>query len=235
MAMWCRAGARSRKSAPPDAPPARTCISRCVSAAAPRIPPSSCSRPTRPARRPRAASSLESRVLQGFGRARARCAPSMMAKFLEFLRRITEVLWRIPARLFGSRNERLLKTYAGTVAEINRLEPEIAALSDAALAGKTNELKKRHADGATLDELLPEAFAVVREASKRTLRMRHFDVQLLGGMVLHNGKIAEMKTGEGKTLVATLPAYLNALTGRGVHIVTVNDYLARRDAEWTGK
>src|SRR5678810_60184 len=107
--------------------------------------------------------------------------------------------------------------------------------SDPELRGKTAELKKRHADGATLDELLPEAFAVVREASKRTLRMRHFDVQMVGGMVLHNGKIAEMKTGEGKTLVATLPAYLNALSGKGVHIVTVNDYLARRDAEWMGK
>jgi preprotein translocase subunit SecA len=159
----------------------------------------------------------------------------MMAKFLHFLRRILEILWRIPTRLFGSRNERLLKQYAGSVAAINALEPQMAALSDGALAGKTNELKKRYAAGATLDELLPEAFAVVREASKRTLRMRHFDVQLLGGMVLNAGKIAEMKTGEGKTLVATLPAYLNALTGKGVHIVTVNDYLARRDAEWMGK
>jgi len=159
----------------------------------------------------------------------------MMAKFLHFLRQILEILWRIPTRLFGSRNERLLKQYAGNVAAINALEPQMAALSDGALAGKTNELKKRYAAGATLDELLPEAFAVVREASKRTLRMRHFDVQLLGGMVLNAGKIAEMKTGEGKTLVATLPAYLNALTGKGVHIVTVNDYLARRDAEWMGK
>src|SRR5678810_1023106 len=107
--------------------------------------------------------------------------------------------------------------------------------SDPELRGKTAELKKRHADGATLDELLPEAFAVVREASKRTLRMRHFDVQMRGGMVLHNGKISEMKTGEGKTLVATLPAYLNTLGGKSVHIVAVNDYLARRDAEWMGK
>ena len=130
-------------------------------------------------------------------------------------------------KIFGSRNERLLKHYSRTVAAINALEPAIAALSDGALAGKTNELKRRHAEGATLDELLPEAFAVVREAAKRTLRMRHFDVQLQGGMVLHDGKISEMKTGEGKTLVATLPAYLNALTGKGVHIVTVNDYLAR--------
>ena len=159
----------------------------------------------------------------------------MMAKTTEFLRESLEVLWRLPARVFGSRNERLLKQYAGSVSQINALEPQIAALSDAALAGKTNELKKRHAEGATLEELLPEAFAVVREAAKRSLRMRHFDVQLVGGMVLHSGKIAEMKTGEGKTLVATLPAYLNALTGKGVHIVTVNDYLARRDAEWMGK
>jgi preprotein translocase subunit SecA len=159
----------------------------------------------------------------------------MSARILHVLRRLFEVLWSIPTRMFGSRNERLLKQYSRAVAQTNALEPEIAALSDSALAGKTNELRKRYADGATLDELLPEAFAVVREAAKRTLRMRHFDVQLLGGMVLHYGKIAEMKTGEGKTLVATLPAYLNALTGKSVHIVTVNDYLAKRDAEWMGK
>jgi preprotein translocase subunit SecA len=158
-----------------------------------------------------------------------------MVKFLQFLRRVAEILWRVPTRVFGSRNERLLKHYGHTVAQINALEPQIAALSDAALADKTGELRKRYAEGAALDELLPEAFAVVREAAKRTLRMRHFDVQLLGGMVLHAGKIAEMKTGEGKTLVATLPGYLNALTGKGVHIVTVNDYLAKRDAEWMGK
>ncbi len=138
-------------------------------------------------------------------------------------------------KIFGSRNDRLLKQYSRTVAEINALEPGLAALTDTELRGKTDELKRRCADGATLDELLPEAFAVVREAAKRALRMRHFDVQLLGGMVLHYGKIAEMKTGEGKTLVATLPAYLNALTGKSVHIVTVNDYLANRDAEWMGK
>ncbi|HVS61937.1 MAG TPA: preprotein translocase subunit SecA [Thermoanaerobaculia bacterium] len=144
---------------------------------------------------------------------------------------ITNVLTKI----FGSRNDRLLKQYSGAVAQINALEPGLAKLSDPELRGKTEELKKRHAEGATLDELLPEAFAVVREAAKRTLRMRHFDVQLLGGMVLHYGKIAEMKTGEGKTLVATLPVYLNALAGNGVHVVTVNDYLARRDAEWMGE
>src|SRR5688572_8062086 len=159
----------------------------------------------------------------------------MIARILHFLRQVFEFLWRIPTRLFGSRNERLLKHYSHTVVEINALEPAMVALSDAQLREKTDELRKRYADGATLDQLLPEAFAVVREASKRTVRMRHFDVQLLGGMVLHNGKIAEMKTGEGKTLVATLPAYLNALTGKGVHIVTVNDYLANRDAEWMGK
>src|SRR5436190_1500019 len=159
----------------------------------------------------------------------------MMAKTAEILRSSFEALWRVPTRLFGSRNERLLKTFAGAVARINAFEPQIAALSDDALRAKTGELKQRHADGATLEELLPEAFAVVREAAKRTVRMRHFDVQLVGGIVLHNGKIAEMKTGEGKTLVATLPGYLNALTGKGVHIVTVNDYLATRDAEWMGK
>src|SRR5881227_2179841 len=159
----------------------------------------------------------------------------MIAQILSFLRRVFEVIWRIPTRLFGSRNERLLKQYSHAVAQTNALEPQIAALSDAALADKTIELRKRCADGASLEELLPEAFAVVREAAKRTVRMRHFDVQLLGGMVLHYGKIAEMKTGEGKTLVATLPAYLNALAGRGVHIVTVNDYLAQRDADWMGR
>ncbi|MBX6392873.1 MAG: preprotein translocase subunit SecA, partial [Burkholderiales bacterium] len=129
----------------------------------------------------------------------------------------------------------LIKKYRKTVARINALEPQISALSDAELAAKTGEFKARYAAGETLDQLLPEAFAVVREAGKRVLKMRHFDVQLIGGMVLHDGKIAEMRTGEGKTLVATLPAYLNALTGKGVHIVTVNDYLASRDAEWMGK
>jgi len=145
------------------------------------------------------------------------------------------MIGNVLTKIFGSRNERLLKQYSRTVAEINAFEPALAALSDAELRAKTPALKERYAAGTALDELLPEAFAVVREASKRTLRMRHFDVQMLGGMVLHNGKIAEMKTGEGKTLVATLPAYLNALTGKGVHIVTVNDYLANRDAEWMGK
>src|SRR5689334_10807407 len=138
-------------------------------------------------------------------------------------------------KIFGSRNDRLLKAYSRTVVRINALEPEMAKLSDGALKGKTGEFKKRIAEGATLEDLLPEAFAVVRETAKRTLRMRHFDMQLVGGMVLNDGKIAEMKTGEGKTLVATLPAYLNALNGRGVHLVTVNDYLATRDAEWMGR
>ncbi|RDV82122.1 preprotein translocase subunit SecA [Ammonifex thiophilus] len=132
-------------------------------------------------------------------------------------------------------NAREIKRLRGMVARINELEPEVQKLSDEELAAKTQEFKERLARGATLDELLYEAFAVVRETARRVLGMRHFDVQLMGGIVLHQGRIAEMKTGEGKTLVATLPAYLNALTGRGVHIVTVNDYLARRDAEWMGQ
>jgi preprotein translocase subunit SecA len=138
-------------------------------------------------------------------------------------------------KIFGSRNDRLIKQYSVVVRQINALEAGMHALSDDALRGKTVELKARVAAGETLDALLPEAFAVVREASIRTLGMRHFDVQLVGGMVLHYGKIAEMRTGEGKTLVATLPAYLNALAGNGVHIITVNDYLASRDAEWMGR
>ncbi|MEW5887492.1 MAG: preprotein translocase subunit SecA [Pseudomonadota bacterium] len=138
-------------------------------------------------------------------------------------------------KIFGSRNERLIRQYSQTVRAINALEPAIAKLGDEQLAGKTAEFKQKIANGASLDDLLPEAFAVVREAGKRVLGMRHFDVQLIGGMVLHDGRIAEMRTGEGKTLVATLPAYLNALAGRGVHVVTVNDYLASRDAEWMGR
>jgi preprotein translocase subunit SecA len=138
-------------------------------------------------------------------------------------------------QIFGSRNQRLLKQYQKTVREINALEAVVEKLSDAELQAKTPAFKERIAKGESLDALLPEAFAVCREASKRVLKMRHFDVQLIGGMVLHNGKIAEMGTGEGKTLMATLPAYLNALAGKGVHIVTVNDYLAQRDAEWMGK
>ncbi len=141
----------------------------------------------------------------------------------------------ILTRIFGSRNERLLKQFGAAVKEINALEPAISALTDDALQAKTAEFKERVAKGETLDDLLPEAFAVVREAGKRVLQMRHFDVQLIGGMALHNGKIAEMRTGEGKTLVATLPAYLNAMAGKGVHIVTVNDYLAQRDADWMGR
>ncbi|ADE12933.1 preprotein translocase subunit SecA [Sideroxydans lithotrophicus] len=137
--------------------------------------------------------------------------------------------------VFGSRNDRLLKQYRQTVARVNALETQTAALSDDELRGKTLEFKQRVQQGESLDALLPEAFAVVREGGKRALQMRHFDVQLIGGMVLHYGKIAEMRTGEGKTLMATLPAYLNALSGNGVHVVTVNDYLAARDAEWMGK
>ena len=142
---------------------------------------------------------------------------------------------RILTRVFGSRNDRLIKRYNKSVQRINALEPAISALSDEALRAKTAEFKERLTKGEVLDDLLPEAFAVVREAGKRVLNMRHFDVQLIGGMILHAGKIAEMRTGEGKTLVATLSAYLNALSGLGVHIVTVNDYLASRDAEWMGR
>jgi preprotein translocase subunit SecA len=137
--------------------------------------------------------------------------------------------------IFGSRNDRLLKQFNKTVESINALEPAMEKLSDGELAAKTPELKQKVAAGATLDSILPEAFAVVREASRRVLGMRHFDVQLVGGIALHQGKIAEMRTGEGKTLVATLPSYLNALGGKGVHVVTVNDYLAKRDAEWMGR
>ena len=155
-------------------------------------------------------------------------------------------------KVFGSANERLLKKLWPVVARINSLEPEISRLSDEELRAKTEEFKTRLArrlegleelspearkqlEREALDEILPEAFACVREASVRSTGMRHFDVQLIGGMILHRGMIAEMRTGEGKTLVATLPVYLNALTGRGVHVVTVNDYLARRDSEWMGK
>ena len=142
---------------------------------------------------------------------------------------------RILRSIFGSRNERLLKRMRKTVEAVNALEPALAALADTELTAKTVEFRTRLEQGATVESLLPEAYAVVREAGKRVLNMRHFDVQLIGGIVLHQGRIAEMRTGEGKTLVATLPAYLNALPGRGVHVVTVNDYLAKRDAEWIGK
>jgi len=141
----------------------------------------------------------------------------------------------IARSIFGTSNDRSLKAYQRRVPEINALEPGLAALDDASLGQETVRLREKLAAGATLDEILPEAFAVVREGAKRALGLRHFDVQLIGGMVLHDGKIAEMKTGEGKTLVATLPVYLNALAGKGVHVVTVNDYLAQRDAEWMGQ
>ena len=142
---------------------------------------------------------------------------------------------KVLKKLFGSRNDRLLKTYQKNVRLINQFEPDLERLSDEALKSKTSEFKERLASGETLDNVLAEAFAVVREASKRVLQMRHFDAQLLGGMALHEGKISEMRTGEGKTLVATLPAYLNALSGSSVHVITVNDYLANRDAQWMGK
>src|SRR5437868_2867381 len=143
-------------------------------------------------------------------------------------------LRQLLTRVFGSRNERLVRGYARAVRAANQLEPQIQELGDEALRARTEEFRQRLKAGATLDELLPEAFAVVREAARRTLQMRHFDVQLIGGIVLHKGMISEMRTGEGKTLVATLPAYLNALGGEGVHIVTVNEYLAQRDADWMG-
>ena len=145
------------------------------------------------------------------------------------------MLPKLLTSIFGSRNERLLKQNRRVVDKINAMEPQFEALDDAALRAKTDDFRQRVAQGATLDDLLPEAFAAVREAGKRSLKMRHFDVQLIGGITLHTGKIAEMRTGEGKTLMATLPVYLNALSGKGVHLVTVNEYLARRDAEWMGQ
>ena len=145
------------------------------------------------------------------------------------------MLQSIAQRFFGSANDREVKRLQGIVAEINALEAETEKLTDEQLRARTDEFRKKYEDGADLDDLLPEAFATVREAAKRTLGQRHYDVQLLGGMVLHQGKISEMRTGEGKTLVATLPVYLNAITGKGVHVVTVNDYLASRDAEWMGE
>ena len=138
-------------------------------------------------------------------------------------------------KMFGSANDRRVKSYRPRVDEINALEKELEKLSDDALRARTDAFKKQLADGKTLDDILVPAFATCREAAKRTLKQRHFDVQLIGGMILHEGRISEMKTGEGKTLVATLPVYLNALSGRGVHVVTVNDYLAKRDAEWMGQ
>src|ERR1700751_1880024 len=139
------------------------------------------------------------------------------------------------AKVFGTKHDRELKRIRPMVAAINDLEPEMQQLSDADLAAETVKFKEQVAQGASLDDILIRAFALCREAGRRVLNMRHFDVQLIGGVVLHRGRIAEMKTGEGKTLVATLPSYLNALSGKGVHIVTVNDYLARRDSEWMGK
>ena len=139
------------------------------------------------------------------------------------------------SKVFKSYSEKEVKRVMPIVDKINALEDETSKLSDEELRNKTDEFKKQLSEGKTLDDILPEAFAVVREASKRVLGMRHFDVQLIGGIILHQGRIAEMKTGEGKTLVATLPAYLNALSGEGVHVITVNDYLAKRDSEWMGK
>src|ERR1700758_3386602 len=145
-------------------------------------------------------------------------------------------MFRAAARkLFGSANDRRIRSFQSRVDAINALEKELEQLSDDELRARTAEFRKQVAEGTSLEDLLVPAFATVREAGKRTLGQRHFDVQLIGGMVLHQGKIAEMRTGEGKTLVATLPVYLNALEGKGVHVVTVNDYLAKRDAEWMGQ
>src|SRR5579885_1605506 len=145
------------------------------------------------------------------------------------------MITNVVTKIIGTKNDRELKRLRPKVQAIGELEPSIQKLSDAELRAKTDEFRRRLQNGETLDDLLVEAFAVVREAGRRVLNMRHFDVQLIGGMVLHRGKIAEMKTGEGKTLVATLPVYLNALAGEGVHVVTVNDYLAKRDSEWMGR
>src|SRR5579871_6841077 len=141
----------------------------------------------------------------------------------------------VARKLFGSSNDRRIRSYRSRVDAINALEKELEQLSDEALRARTEAFGKQIADGASLDDILVPAFATVREAAKRAIGQRHFDVQLIGGMILHEGRISEMKTGEGKTLVATLPVYLNALAGRGVHVVTVNDYLAKRDAEWMGQ
>src|ERR1700720_505656 len=141
----------------------------------------------------------------------------------------------VARKLFGSANDRRIRAFRPRVDEINALEKELEQLSDEALRARTDAFKKQVAEGTSLDDILVPAFATVREAGKRTLGQRHFDMQMIGGMVLHEGAISEMKTGEGKTLVATLPVYLNALAGRGVHVVTVNDYLAKRDSEWMGK
>ena len=142
------------------------------------------------------------------------------------------MLKNLGVQLFGSRNQRMLKGFYKTAAKINSLEPKFSQYTDEQILQETNNFKQRIAAGETLDQLLPEAFALVREASKRTLGLRHYDVQLIGGMILHSGRIVEMCTGEGKTLSATLPAYLNALMGKGVHVVTVNPYLVERDADW---
>src|SRR6201989_3263158 len=145
------------------------------------------------------------------------------------------MLGALARKFFGSANDRRIKAYQPRVDAINALEPEVVALSDEALRARTDEFRQQLADGKTLDDILVPAFATVREAARRTLKQRHFDVQLIGGMVLHEGDIAEMKTGEGKTLVATLAVYLNALAAKGVHVVTVNDYLAKRDSEWMSR
>src|SRR5262245_37575385 len=145
------------------------------------------------------------------------------------------MLGAVARKFFGSANDRRIRKYQPRVDAIGALEPELVKLTDDALRARTEQFKKEIADGKSLDDILVPAFATVREAAKRTIGQRHFDVQMIGGMILHEGRISEMKTGDGKTLVATLPVYLNALAGRGVHVVTVNDYLAKRDSEWMGQ
>jgi preprotein translocase subunit SecA len=158
-------------------------------------------------------------------------APLRILEDIDFMLSITS----LAAKIFGTSNDRKVKGYQARVKEINALEPELVKLSDEELRARTAMFREQYKNGASLDDLLVPAFATVREAAKRALGQRHFDVQLIGGMVLHDGNISEMKTGEGKTLVATAPVYLNAIAGEGVHVVTVNDYLARRDAEWMGQ
>jgi hypothetical protein len=253
-ATWSSAGRRSPRSAPPGAPPARTCISRCWWTACPQDPrkfldaganiaPGQAPGPGTHRVAGPASPAVKSAALPRPALASARGSPTCCSYTRNWLSREADGLQGGTAfmaknfltSIFGSRNDRLLKQYRRVVEQVSALEQQFEKLDDQQLRAKTQEFKDRVAKGESLDDLLPEAFAVVREGSKRVMKMRHFDVQMLGGMALHNGKIAEMRTGEGKTLTATLAVYLNALSGRGVHVVTVNDYLANRDAQWMGR
>src|SRR5579875_1456106 len=227
---------------PPAARPARTCISRSGTTASWSIRSATCAGPAAEAARnghpdapvPRLKPGSATATVWRAGRMALSCAIAFASR-PRHRQSPNPMFNRVLTSIFGSRNDRVLRQLSRIVARINALEPEMQRLNDSALRGKTAEFRQRVAAGEGLDRLLPEAFAVVREASRRVLGLRHYDVQLIGGMVLHQGKIAEMRTGEGKTLVATLPVYLNALEGKGVHVVTVNDYLAKRDAAWMGK